>query len=168
MRTAKAQIRLRGRAVWSGHSLSADRIIWHHRMYQWRANARMKLCACARWICISAFWTCSKASFRLTWLSYTNASTFITSRTQFTSLQYLNLVDLWDTIETLSMFLTNLIYLQMSFASLPSWHLPYNKKNSADDKQMIFVLFFVANRIWHFMQIVSLGDNLYEVPNRIF
>ena len=44
MRTAKAQIRLRGCAVWSEPSLSAKRIIWHYRMYQWRANAWMKLC----------------------------------------------------------------------------------------------------------------------------
>ena len=40
--------------------------------------------------------------------------------------------------------------------------------NSADDKLMIFFLFFLANRIWHFMQIVSLGDNLHEVLNPIF
>ena len=31
---------------------------------------------------------------------------------------------------------------------------------SADDKLMIFFLFFPENWIWHFMQIVSLGDNL--------
>ena len=29
--------------------------------------------------------------------------------------------------------------------------------NSADDKLMIFFLFFIENRIWNFMQIVSLG-----------
>ena len=34
---------------------------------------------------------------------------------------------------------------------------------SADDKLMIFFLFFPENRIWHFMQIVSLGDNLHEM-----
>ena len=44
MRTAKAQINLRIRAVWSGPTLSANRIIRYFRMYQWRANARMKLC----------------------------------------------------------------------------------------------------------------------------
>ena len=33
-RTAKAQIRLRIRAVWSGPSLSAARIIGDNRMYQ--------------------------------------------------------------------------------------------------------------------------------------
>ena len=43
MQTAKAQIRLRCCAVWSGHLLSANRIIWHYRMYQWIANARMRL-----------------------------------------------------------------------------------------------------------------------------
>ena len=29
--------------------------------------------------------------------------------------------------------------------------------NSADDKLMIFFLFFPGNRIWHFVQIVSAG-----------
>ena len=29
-------------------------------------------------------------------------------------------------------------------------------------------LFFLENRIRHFMQIVSLGDNLHEVSNPIF
>ena len=42
---------------------------------------------------------------------------------------------------------------------------------------MTFFLFFLENRIWHFMQIVSLGDslqivslgdNLHEVSNPIF
>ena len=49
-RTAKAQISLRIRAVWSGHSPSANRIIGYYRMYQWRANIRMRLCACVGWI----------------------------------------------------------------------------------------------------------------------
>ena len=39
---------------------------------------------------------------------------------------------------------------------------------SADDKLMIFFLFFPENRIWHFMQIVSLGDNLHEMSNPVF
>ena len=49
MRTAKAQIRLRIRAVWSGPSLSANRIIGYYRIYEWRAKARMTLCAWAWW-----------------------------------------------------------------------------------------------------------------------
>ena len=36
-------------------------------------------------------------------------------------------------------------------------------ENSADDKVMIYFLFFQENRIWYFMQIVSLGDNLHEM-----
>ena len=32
---------------------------------------------------------------------------------------------------------------------------------NSDDKLMIFFLFFLENRIWHFMQIVFNGDNLY-------
>ena len=39
---------------------------------------------------------------------------------------------------------------------------------SADDKLMIFFLFFPVNRIWHFMQIVSWGDNLHEMSNPVF
>ena len=39
--------------------------------------------------------------------------------------------------------------------------------NSADDKLMAFFLFFLESRIWHFMQIVSLGDNLHEVSNPV-
>ena len=38
----------------------------------------------------------------------------------------------------------------------------------ADDKMMLFFLFFPENRIWHFMQIVSLGDNLHEMSNPVF
>ena len=34
--------------------------------------------------------------------------------------------------------------------------------NSADDKLMIFFLLFSENRIWHFMQIVSTGNNLHK------
>ena len=40
--------------------------------------------------------------------------------------------------------------------------------NSADDDSMIFFLFFPENRIWHFMQIVSIGDNLHEMSNPVF
>ena len=40
--------------------------------------------------------------------------------------------------------------------------------NSADDKLMKFFLFFLENRIWHFVQIVSLGDNLHEVSDPVF
>ena len=42
------------------------------------------------------------------------------------------------------------------------------RANSADDKLMMFFLFFLENRIRHFMQIVSIGDNLHEVSNPIF
>ena len=38
--------------------------------------------------------------------------------------------------------------------------------NSAD-KLVTFFLFFPENRIWHFMQIVSIGDNLHEMPNPV-
>ena len=45
MWTAKAQIRLRIRAVWSGPSLSANRIIVYYRTYEWTAKTREILCA---------------------------------------------------------------------------------------------------------------------------
>ena len=34
--------------------------------------------------------------------------------------------------------------------------------NSADDKLMIFFLFFPEKSMWHFMQTVFIGDNLHE------
>ena len=61
MRTEKAQISLSIRAVWSGPSLSANRIIGHYRMYKWRANTQMRLCACAEWI-----WLCILRMFEAT------------------------------------------------------------------------------------------------------
>ena len=39
--------------------------------------------------------------------------------------------------------------------------------NLADDKSIIF-LFLPENRIWHQVQIVSVGENLHEMPNPIF
>ena len=42
-RAAKAQISLRIRAVWSGPSLSANRIVGYYRMYEWSAKARMTI-----------------------------------------------------------------------------------------------------------------------------
>ena len=47
--TAKTQIRLRIRAVWSGPSLTAARLIGYYRSYQWRAKAWMRPFACAGW-----------------------------------------------------------------------------------------------------------------------
>ena len=32
----------------------------------------------------------------------------------------------------------------------------------------MFSLFFPENKIWHFMQIVSNGDNLHEMSDPIF
>ena len=31
-----------------------------------------------------------------------------------------------------------------------------------------FFCFFLENKIWHFMQIIFLGDNLHEVSNHFF
>ena len=56
---AKTQISLRIRTIWSGPSLSTNRIIWHYRMYQRRTNAWIRLCACAVWIWICVFRSCT-------------------------------------------------------------------------------------------------------------
>ena len=40
--------------------------------------------------------------------------------------------------------------------------------NFADDKLMIYFLYFLENRLWHFMQIVSRGDNLLEMSKHVF
>ena len=42
------------------------------------------------------------------------------------------------------------------------------RANSADEKLVIFFLFLTENRIWHFMQIVSIGDNLHEMSGPVF
>ena len=39
--------------------------------------------------------------------------------------------------------------------------------NLADEKLMIFFVFFPENIIWHVMQIVSNGDNLHEMSNPV-
>ena len=59
MQTAKAQISLRILAVQSRSSLSANRFICYYRMCEWRAKARMKLCAHAWWF--------KPAHFALVW-----------------------------------------------------------------------------------------------------
>ena len=66
IRRAKVQISLSIRAVWSGSSMSACTIMEHNKMYQWKANAGMRLCACVGWIWICAVCACSKIDFRLT------------------------------------------------------------------------------------------------------
>ena len=58
MRTAKAQISLCIHTVWSGPSLSANRVRYC-RMYEWRAKAWIE--PCVGWI--SIFYACSKALF---------------------------------------------------------------------------------------------------------
>ena len=49
MCTAKVQISLRICVVWAGPSMSANWIIGHHRMHQWRTNAWWD-CACVEWL----------------------------------------------------------------------------------------------------------------------
>ena len=65
-RTAKALIRLRGCAVWSGPSLSAYKISGYYRMYKWRGEGPDNTLRMRRRIWICAFCVCSKAPFLLT------------------------------------------------------------------------------------------------------
>ena len=51
---------------------------------------------------------------------------------------------------------------------LKLFNLYHSLENSADDKlMMIFFLFFPENGIWHYMQIVFIGDNLHEMANPV-
>ena len=61
-RKAKAKIRLRVRAL-SRTFPVLNRIIGYHRRFQYRANARMTLCACMGWLWICASCTCWKTPF---------------------------------------------------------------------------------------------------------
>ena len=40
-------------------------------------------------------------------------------------------------------------------------------KFEADDIMKYFSYIFSENMIWHFIQIVSIGDNLYEMTNLV-
>ena len=67
MQTAKAQISLCIRAVWSGSSLSPYKLNGYYRMYELRAKSRLRLCACAGW-CESAHFAIARRHFvPLTW-----------------------------------------------------------------------------------------------------
>ena len=68
---ATAQIRIADAQVWSGAWLSANRIIGYYRMFPWRANARMRLCACAWW-CKSAHFAHVRRQF-FAWRDQWNA-----------------------------------------------------------------------------------------------
>ena len=81
MRRAKAQISLRIRAVWSGHSLSANRIIRYYRMYEWRESKGLDyLLRRMIWICV--FCASSKAPFSF------NATRTVSQASAFISLYF--------------------------------------------------------------------------------
>ena len=50
----------------------------------------------------------------------------------------------------------------ISALTFPLW------ASCATNKLIIFFLFFSANRLRHFMQITSKGDNLHEISKPIF
>ena len=65
LRKAKVQISLRMRAVWSGHSLFANKITGYYSVYEWTAKARIIL-RMRRMIWIRTFCACSKVLFHFT------------------------------------------------------------------------------------------------------
>ena len=69
MWTAKAQIRLRRCAVWSGPSLSSYRITGYHILYERRVKAMIILWGCAGWS-EPVYSRMLKTPFRLTWPVY--------------------------------------------------------------------------------------------------
>ena len=73
--TAKAQISLHIHAVWSGPSLSTNRIIGYYRMLEWRAKTWMILCVCVDGLSLSIS-TCLKALFHLTWSTLSSKYSF--------------------------------------------------------------------------------------------
>ena len=42
------------------------------------------------------------------------------------------------------------------------------RANSADDKFTTVLLLFLKIRLWNFMQIVSIGDDLHDMSNPVF
>ena len=70
VRTTKAQIRLRIRAVWSGPSLSANRVIRYCRICRYIANVFIGLCALAGWAGALLFSSVQNTPFIIGWLIY--------------------------------------------------------------------------------------------------
>ena len=54
-----------------------------------------------------------------------------------------------------------------SICDLQLGDLPFFWANEINDIYIYFFFFF-RNRIWHFMQNVSIGDNLYEMSKPVF
>ena len=145
MRTVKALIRLRIRAVWSRPSLSANRIIGYYRMYGWSAKARIILCACAWWS-ESLHFVRARMHFLLDAVQLTCDS------------KYANQLHVTDcAIPNKGQYLT----LSTLGNILSRRHLKYFS---------YFFFFFAVIRIWHFMQIVivSIGVNLHELSRSVF
>ena len=62
-----------------------------------------------------------------------------------------------------------IVFLSIAFVSnVLLFLLALWVKISAEDILKYFYLFFSENRIWRFMQIVFLGDNLHGVSRSIF
>ena len=135
MLTAKAQIRQRIRAVWSGLSLSADRTIGYYRMYQWRANARMRLWASVEWTWICAFCACSKAQFRKAW-PIVKVSIFLKNRHFIIQERFTKLI--YD-INTIIKCGTTACKILVSLSFVIEWFLSYRWINVANIKKNHFI-----------------------------
>ena len=69
---------------------------------------------------------------------------------------------LLSTLRKPYLLITESIYIDKYIAFTPLW------ANSADDKLVLFFLFFPENRLWHLKQRVSLEDSLHEMLQPIF
>ena len=136
MLTAKAQISLCIHAVWSGPSLSTDRIIGYYRMFQWRGNAQMRICVCAGWYRSLHFEQTLRHFF--TWCSshiwhrqYHAKCVFIHIHTIFTiSIQTSELLTVHILKFKQVCFLTHLC--QVDSSTIPLWTGPFPVKGIPD------------------------------------
>ena len=76
--------------------------------------------------------------------------------------------------------MNRLVYVVALYSILCDWQRPLNLYHSLDklaDVQVgdiflifffFFFFFFSENRLWHFMQIVFIGDNSHEMSNLVF
>ena len=143
--TVKAQISLRIRAVWSGPSLSTNRIIGYYRMYEWRGNNRKLLCACARWS--------ESAHFVHVWRH------FFAWRRLFNYLEICQSVAIKD---------KGLRILVRKGLSWNKSRLTLITLGSNFSRRHFEFFFFLENRIWYFMQSVFDADHLQEMSKPVF
>ena len=55
-----------------------------------------------------------------------------------------------------------------NYAYVIIWHFACQVKIPADNILKYFSFIFLENKLWHFMQIVSLGDNIHDMSKPYF